>query len=190
MRQHAAEREAPAPELQPVEIDSVTGLATRAAWAPRLMRELVRAARSGRSLCVAIVDLDNLKAVNDQQGRLAGDSLLRRATDSWCCSIRSTDALIRLDSHKFGVLLPDCTACTADRVLTRMREAMPQGHSFSAGIAPWDGDESTGQLERRAHEALDCAKKSGCAPVQVSGMPRLPETKDPLLGCDPPSNQS
>lgn len=143
-----------------------------------MMHELVRAARSSRPLCVAIVDLHNLKAVNEH-GRLAADSLLRRATDSWRRSIRSSDALIKLDSYQFGVLLPDCTACTGDRVLARMLEAMPKGHSFSAGIACWDEDESIAQLERRAHEALDCAKEPGCASVQVAGMPELLKTGRP-----------
>lgn len=178
------------PEARETEVDSVTGLANRTVWEPRLMQELVRAACSSQPLCVAIVDLHNLKAVNDDQGRLAGDSLLRRATDSWRRGIRSSDALIRLDSHKFGVVLPDCTPCTADRVLARMREAMPEGHSFSAGIAPWDGEQSTTQLERRAHEALDSAEKPGCAPIQVAGMPGQPEADDPVLQGDQPSIRS
>jgi diguanylate cyclase (GGDEF)-like protein len=166
-----AEREDLLPELWDDERDVVTGLATRAAWGPRLVQEMLRAARFDQSLCVAIVDLDNLKAVNDEHGRLAGDSLLRRATDSWVGSIRSTDSLIRLDAHKFGLVLPDCTACTADRVLGRMTEGMPRGHSFSAGIAPWREDDTIEDLERRAYEALSRAKTVGCAPIQVAGMP-------------------
>lgn len=168
------------PEVWDVGHDSVTGLPDRGAWEPRLVQELARAAFSGQPLCVAIVDLDNLKAVNDEHGRLAGDSLLRRATDSWTRSIRSTDLLVRLDSHKFGVVLPDCTPCTADRVLDRMREAMPEGQTFSAGIAPWEGGETTTELEQRAYEALYSAKSPGCAPVQVAGMPGQPESDGPV----------
>jgi diguanylate cyclase (GGDEF)-like protein len=163
------------PEAWDAGHDSVTGLLDHSAWEPRLLHELDRAAFSGRPLCVAIVDLDNLKAVNEEHGRLAGDSLLRRATDSWLRSIRSTDLLVRLDAHKFGVVLPDCTPCTADRVLDRMREAMPEGQTFSAGIAPWEAGETTTELDRRAHEALRTAKSPGCAPVQVAGMPGQPE---------------
>ncbi|MGI8579255.1 MAG: GGDEF domain-containing protein [Solirubrobacteraceae bacterium] len=159
--------------------DFVTGLADRTTWETRLAQASHQASRLRQPLCVAIVDLDNLRAVNEEHGRLAGDSLLRRAVKSWTRNIRSTDGLMRLDAHEFGVLLPDCTPCTADRVLARMRDAMPEGESFSAGVAAWDAEEPATELLRRAREALCSAKKPWCAPVQVAGMPEYPATGQP-----------
>lgn len=165
------------PESFEAGIDAVTGLPDGTQWEPRLAQEMLRAGRSGQPLCVGIVDLDNLKAVNDEHGRLAGDSLLRRAADSWVRSIRSTDSLIRLDAHKFGVLLPDCTLCTADRVLARVREAMPEGHSFTAGVAQLDRGNTSTELIQRAHDALSSAKAPGRTCTQIAGMPEQFETE-------------
>ena len=178
MGQYTTEREDLKPEIYEAGTDPVTGLPDSSQWELRLAQEMLAAGRSAQPLCVAVVDLDNnLKAVNDEHGRLAGDSLLRRAADSWVRSIRSTDALLRLDAHTFGVLLPDCTLCTADRVMARMREAMPEGQSFSAGVAQLDGGDTTTELIERAYDALHSAKRHGRACTQIAGMPEQFETE-------------
>jgi diguanylate cyclase (GGDEF)-like protein/PAS domain S-box-containing protein len=141
--------------------DPLTGLANRRAWDDQFAAELRRAARSGDPLTLVMVDLDNLKTVNDREGHQAGDRLLRGATAAWRESIRETDFIARLGGDEFAILLPDCAPDGAADVLDRMADAMPGPHSFSAGVALWDGGEASSALVRRADDALYAAKADG-----------------------------
>ena len=101
-----------------------------------------------------MIDLDNLKTLNDTKGHAAGDLLLRGSAAGWSEAVRDTDFLARLGGDEFGVLLPNCTKGDAEAVIGRMRQAMPQGHRFSVGIARWDHEEDISSLITRADEAL------------------------------------
>ncbi len=134
--------------------DTLTGLGNRRAWEERLTVETRRAARSGEPLLVAMIDLDNLKTLNDTKGHAAGDLLLRESAAGWSGAVRDTDFVARLGGDEFGVLLPNCTEDDAEVVIGRMHEAMPAGHRFSVGVARWDGEEPIPTLITRADEAL------------------------------------
>ena len=116
--------------------------------------ETRRAARSNEPLLVAMIDLDNLKTLNDTKGHAAGDLLLRESAASWSQAVRDTDFVARLGGDEFAVLLPNCTEADADAVIDRMRQAMPGGHRFSVGIARWDGEETILSFISRADAAL------------------------------------
>ena len=59
------------------------------------------------------------------------------------------------------MLLPDCPPRYAETVMERIRDATPQGHGCSAGIAYWDGEEIAEALVARADDALYNAKRAG-----------------------------
>jgi diguanylate cyclase (GGDEF)-like protein len=141
--------------------DDLTGLPNRRAWEYELPRELSRAARDSRPVCVAMLDLDRFKRFNDERGHQAGDRLLKQATSAWCDHLRSSDMLARYGGEEFAVLLPGCTLSDAEALLERLRVAMPEAETVSAGIACWDGSESAEELVGRADSALYAAKRAG-----------------------------
>ena len=121
--------------------DGLTGLPNRRHWEQQLPRELARAWRDGRRLCVAMLDLDYFKDYNDRQGHQAGDRLLREAAVAWRVALRPYDMLARYGGEEFSVILPGCELDDALTLVERLRTCTPQGESCSAGIAEWDGEE-------------------------------------------------
>jgi diguanylate cyclase (GGDEF)-like protein len=141
--------------------DALTGLANRRAWEEIIAREMARAQRGQRPLCVALLDLDDFKTLNDQQGHLAGDRFLQRAAASWKREIRGADVLTRFGGDEFAVLLPDTDPARACEALERLRAATPAGGRFSAGLARWQAGDEGDTLVARADAALYEAKRQG-----------------------------
>ncbi|GAC1586241.1 MAG: hypothetical protein NVS3B21_00200 [Acidimicrobiales bacterium] len=140
--------------------DPLTGVANRRAWTDNLEREVARASRLRRPLCVAVLDLDGLKAVNDLRGHRAGDDVIIAATRNWQAMLRSQDFLARLGGDEFGVVLPDCELNDAKMVLNRMNEAL-DGLTVSSGISCLAPGEAPEELCGRADAAMYEAKRSG-----------------------------
>jgi diguanylate cyclase (GGDEF)-like protein/PAS domain S-box-containing protein len=141
--------------------DDLTGLANRRAWDEQLPRELSRAGRESRPLCVAMVDLDRFKEYNDERGHQAGDRLLKQVSAAWREMLRPSDTLARYGGEEFGLVLPNCPIEKGIEVVERLREYMVAGQTCSAGIAAWDGEEAPDALVRRADAALYEAKAAG-----------------------------
>jgi diguanylate cyclase (GGDEF)-like protein len=141
--------------------DELTGLPNRRGWDDEIARELARARRSGQPLCVAVIDLDHFKSVNDIHGHPAGDRLLKEAASAWRSTVRLTDVLARHGGEEFALALPACTLRDATILVERLRAATPGGQTVSAGIAQWDGLETAIQLYSRADGALYEAKRAG-----------------------------
>jgi diguanylate cyclase (GGDEF)-like protein len=141
--------------------DDLTGLANRRAWDEHLPRELSRAARDGRPLCVAMLDLDRFKQYNDERGHQAGDRLLKQVSGAWREMLRPSDMLARYGGEEFGLVLPNCPIEKGIEVVERLREYSVGGQTCSAGIAAWDGEEPPEALVRRADAALYEAKAAG-----------------------------
>jgi diguanylate cyclase (GGDEF)-like protein len=141
--------------------DDLTGLPNRRAWGHELPRELARAKREERPVCVAMLDLDRFKRFNDERGHQEGDRLLKQATDAWSGQLRASDMLARYGGEEFAVLLPGCTLGDAETLLERLRVVMPGHQTVSAGVACWDGSESAEELVGRADSALYEAKRAG-----------------------------
>jgi len=167
------ERTALLEELERVaRTDELTGLPNRRAWQEQLMRELARAERTGESLAVAMLDLDHFKRYNDTYGHQTGDELLKQVAGAWHSELRVSDLLARYGGEEFGLALPSRDAGDALAVVERLRAAMPDGQSCSAGIAIWDRSERPDELLDRADHALYRAKRTGrdrsaLAPVQT-----------------------
>jgi diguanylate cyclase (GGDEF)-like protein len=152
--------------------DALTGTANRRTWDLALPRELAAAGRAGRSVAVAVVDLDHFKRFNDTHGHQRGDELLREAAAAWQALLRDGDLLARYGGEEFGVLLPDADGAAAVDVLQRLLASTPGDQTFSAGVAVWDGVESPERLVGRADEALYAAKHAGRNRVVLAAAPR------------------
>jgi diguanylate cyclase (GGDEF)-like protein len=141
--------------------DDLTGLANRRAWYQALEQELARCKRRGEPLSVAVLDLDHFKRVNDGGGHEAGDRMLRLVATAWRTSLRPFDTLARWGGDEFGVLMTGCDHTQAVALVERLRTTMPEGQTFSAGIATWDGAEDADCMLLRADEALYRSKAAG-----------------------------
>lgn len=148
--------------------DLLTGLPNRRGWEHSLEREFALAMRRRSPLCVAVLDLDNFKALNDTRGHLAGDRVLRTASKAWLGLLRDTDVLARYGGDEFALILPDCTPEKATEIIDRL-SASTEGSTCSVGVA-WAGESDDPQsLIGRADRALYEAKAAGGARVVVSG---------------------
>ena len=141
--------------------DSLTGVSNRRELELALARELARAERENRDLCVAIVDLDHFKEFNDTYGHQAGDELLKSAAQAWTDQLRANDLLARYGGDEFAIVLTDCPLERAEEILGRLRRATPQGLGCSAGVASWKKGEQASNLISRADQALYAAKRGG-----------------------------
>lgn len=163
--------------------DSLTGLPNRRAFTGLLPHRLALAGRDRLPVVVVMVDLDDLKSVNDASGHAAGDALLVAAARSWESQLRGGDLICRVGGDEFVLLLPDCDLTYATEVLGRMRRAAPQ-IAMSAGVAAWRGEEPSA-LVTRADAALYRAKAHGKGRIAFADDPRILDLSG-FDDCDPP----
>jgi diguanylate cyclase (GGDEF)-like protein len=146
--------------------DGVTGLPQRAHFMNLLRHELRQ--RKRRSVCVAFIDLDGFKRVNDAHGHARGDDVLKALARSARGALREGDVLARIGGDEFAILLLDASPAEADAAVQRLRarfEALtvPLGTSFSAGIAVAGAGEPAERLVMRADEAMYREKRARSA---------------------------
>jgi diguanylate cyclase (GGDEF)-like protein len=141
--------------------DALTGVANRRSWDTQLALAMEMARRTGTPLTVALLDLDHFKRYNDTHGHQAGDALLSQAALAWRSGLRAQDLLARYGGEEFTVLVPGLPAEQAGALVDRLRARTPDGQTFSAGVATWDGTESAEALVGRADAALYEAKRAG-----------------------------
>ena len=101
--------------------DAKTGLLNAGTWEREAGNEVVRADRTSTSLAVALIDVDNFKAVNDTHGHLAGDVALRQLARTIKIFLREYDLVGRFGGEEFALLLPQTDEQDARRVAERMR---------------------------------------------------------------------
>jgi diguanylate cyclase (GGDEF)-like protein len=155
--------------------DPLTGIANRRAWDEALAREIAAAQRAGDPICVALLDLDHFKHVNDAHGHQHGDRVLQAVVAAWAGELRPRDLLARLGGEEFAILLPGSDAATGHGVAERLRAAMPAGTTTcSAGVAAWDGTADAATLLATADEMLYLAKQAGRDRTIVAPVPTVP----------------
>ena len=113
--------------------DTLTGLPNRRAWDLALKEWVAAAADAANQLCLAILDLDHFKRINDVHGHVIGDEVLRASGQEVYDNLRQDDFVARLGGDEFGLLLwvPDEEVTVA--ILERVRTALP-GRYSRAGL--------------------------------------------------------
>jgi diguanylate cyclase (GGDEF)-like protein/putative nucleotidyltransferase with HDIG domain len=147
--------------------DALTGLMNHGALQLRVREEISRAGRSGEPLACLLLDLDDFKAVNDEQGHQAGDEQLRLVAAALRRELRDHDIVARYGGDEFVVLLPGADADGGRRVADRIAAATPA--RCSIGLAQWAEPLSADELLHRADRALLLAKRTGKQRVAVAG---------------------
>ncbi|MEB3159872.1 MAG: sensor domain-containing diguanylate cyclase [Synechocystis sp.] len=118
------------------ERDVLTGLYNRRGWEQLLHSEEARCQQFGFPASVMMIDLDNLKLVNDQQGHDAGDELLKQAARLIKQTCRQQDICARIGGDEFMVLCIECHLSQADFIRERLAEVLQEaGIDASIGIA-------------------------------------------------------
>lgn len=106
--------------------DPLTGVANRRTFEQALAREFARHQRTRQGLAILLLDLDDLKPINDTHGHAAGDEAI--CAVARCCEdmLRKTDLVARLGGDEFAVLLPGAGEKVALAVANRIRDAVEQ----------------------------------------------------------------
>lgn len=172
--------------------DELTGLVNRRHMMDVLQQHRKRLQRSGyHRFCLAILDLDHFKRVNDTHGHGVGDEVLRRFAAVAQQALRDTDVLARWGGEEFLLLLNDTSAEQAQIGLDRVRELLADARlsndvpelraTFSAGLTPYDSGEPLDVCIERADRALYEAKAAGRNRTVIHHGPpvRRPESSRP-----------
>lgn len=148
-------------------IDSVTGLLTRRGWEVMGRPTLERSQRSRSPLTLMMLELDALTPSADGRGAQESDQLRRQIAEEMRSTLRGGDVLARLASDRFAALLADTGPAGAEVAVGRLRAAVGEALSFSAGIAGAHGAEALEDLVERAQDALELAMRTGIDRTEV-----------------------
>jgi diguanylate cyclase (GGDEF)-like protein len=158
--------------------DQLTRLANRRRIDADLPRIFSRAVESASPLCVAVVDIDHFKGVNDRFGHGVGDNVLRTMAQVFRIKTRTSDLVARLGGEEFLFVFADTSPEVAQEVCHRLRAAI-EAHpwqqtadglavTISIGMADARADDSSRTLVERADSALYEAKRLGRNRVEVA----------------------
>ncbi|HZS37539.1 MAG TPA: GGDEF domain-containing protein [Polyangia bacterium] len=111
----------PAPDFASLIVDRLTGADGYQYATLRLEEELERAARYGRPLSLALIDLDDLRGLNDRYGRAAGDFALQQVASALAAGARSVDRVARWAGGGFALVLPETAGGAAYGIAERLR---------------------------------------------------------------------
>ncbi|MES2090010.1 MAG: GGDEF domain-containing protein, partial [Pseudomonadota bacterium] len=151
--------------------DTLTGLTNRRQMTVLLEQEHKRQGRLSHAFCVAILDIDWFKRINDRHGHGVGDVVLQQFSHLANSALTPADTLARWGGEEFLLLMPGATQAQALLILDRIRDAIAQhpwaSHapelrvSFSAGVAEYAPPEPAAKTLDRADQALYRAKSEG-----------------------------
>ncbi len=154
------------------DMDPLTGVHNRQQVLKELSVERERVLSSGKPCCIAIVDLDHFKNINDQHGHQVGDEVLRASVNRLMSEVRPYDTIFRYGGEEFLVCLPNSDTATALHVLERLRgrlsrhpidvgdgDMLPVTASF--GLVEMSKDASIKDYVDNADKALYQAKENG-----------------------------
>src|SRR6266513_1751648 len=149
--------------------DYLTGLANRPEFERAIDRAVAAAQRHTRRLALMMLDLDNLKEINDTYGHHVGDEAIRVLAHELQRAVRATDTCGRLGGDEFGVAMPDADEHHASDVAARVRHSLeylnraaklPVRVDFSIGIAAWKPGMDWQAMYQEADKELYIDKRS------------------------------
>lgn len=154
-----------------IHVDPLTGALNRAGCEAMYAREAALADRHDVPLGVALLDVDNFKALNDIHGHQAGDAALVHLARVLKLALRPSDVVVRFGGEEFLLLLPRATMERAARAVRRAQERLavevlvyehrPLRFTFSAGVTERRPGEGQAEVIGRADRALYHAKNTG-----------------------------
>jgi diguanylate cyclase (GGDEF)-like protein len=157
--------------------DGLTGLVNHKTFYEVLERELWRSRRYGEQISLIMIDVDNLKHINDTFGHKAGDKVILEISRRIKESIRQIDTAARYGGDEFAVILPNTSQADAMVVAERMvavvsssplawkKDEIPL--SISVGLGQYSGDDSPDDIASKSDKALYAAKQSGKNTVKI-----------------------
>jgi diguanylate cyclase len=151
--------------------DQLTGSLNRRGLEDVFERELARSERRHSPFCIAMLDLDDFKRINDTHGHSAGDEVLIHLVRVIKDTLRTMDVIARFGGEEFLLVLPDTSMEDAMQTVTRVQRELTKRIfmynnerlliTFSAGVALRTGTEDQSSLIKRADDALYKAKRAG-----------------------------
>jgi diguanylate cyclase (GGDEF)-like protein/PAS domain S-box-containing protein len=173
MRDISERKQAEARIVHMAHHDSLTGLPNRTLLEDRIQQAILQAQRSGHSVMVAFVDLDNFKFINDCLGHAIGDELLKAIAKRIRQNLRQTDTIVRLGGDEFVIVLSgqqahsDVLASTFHKIRTTIADPIFLAEnkievtaSMGVAVYPEDGVDSA-TLLMHADAAMYQAKAHG-----------------------------
>jgi diguanylate cyclase (GGDEF)-like protein len=165
---------------QSADIDSLTGIANRAAFMARAEIVLAHCRHDRAPVSVVMFDLDGFKSINDTHGHAAGDAVIRRFSDVAAAAIRHNDVIGRIGGEEFALILGRSSAepalMRADRIRAAFSESCRSIHdgqikaTVSGGVATSNTAETTlAALLEEADQALYRAKAAGRNRIRSAG---------------------
>lgn len=157
--------------------DGLTGLANHKAFYGVLEKELWRSRRYGEQISLIMIDVDNLKEINDAYGHRAGDKVIRQISRKIKECIRQIDTAARYGGDEFAIILPNTSLTDAVVVAERMVDMVAHSPvtwrseqimlSISAGLGRYDAEANPEDITSRSDQALYRAKQAGKNTVRV-----------------------
>jgi len=157
--------------------DGLTGLVNHKTFYEILEKELNRSRRYGGQISLIMVDIDNLKRINDTHGHRAGDKVIKEISRRTKNCIRQIDTAARYGGDEFAVILPNTSLKDATIAAERMVEAVSQTPatwgkeqiqlSISVGVGQYDVDTNPEDITSRSDQALYSAKQAGKNTVRI-----------------------
>lgn len=151
--------------------DQLTGALNRRGLEDMFNKEVARATRHETVLCVALLDIDNFKKLNDSLGHQAGDDALIHLAAVCRATMRPQDTIARYGGEEFIILLPETHLDDAVAALTRLQRELTKKFflhdnekvliTFSAGVTQMRPEDTQNSVIQRADEAMYKAKQSG-----------------------------
>lgn len=158
--------------------DQLTGALNRRGFEDMFNTELARIERSGKPLCISLMDIDNFKKLNDRLGHQAGDEALKHLVQVIKEVLRPTDVVARYGGEEFVILLPESSLNEAATVMRRVQRELTKRFflhnnervliTFSAGVTMYVKGERRDDVVDRADHAMYQAKKSGKNQVLIA----------------------
>ena len=156
------------------EYDSLTGALTRRA----MLIGLKKALKKDKASCVALIDIDHFKRINDSYGHLVGDEVLATLSNTIKSRIRKSDKLCRYGSEEFLIYFTDSNEQEVRRVLDALNKTLSNktnwkhtderfAVSFSSGVLKVEGETNLDIVIRHCDALLDAAKQQGSAHIDT-----------------------
>ena len=153
-------------------VDSLSGALSRRAFCDAARRDIAQSIRKGTSLCLAMIDIDHFKILNDKHGHAAGDLAIQNVVSVCKDSLRESDYIGRVGGEEFAVMMPNASYShsfdLAERLRSKIEEARiesadgPLRVTVSIGVtASSRSISSIEELMRQADAAMYLAKQRG-----------------------------